>query len=183
MSYRKYSKIGSYQERCLSSRSRKIQRLLSFNSVVKINLENATESLEQGEVWSPAITAYGWPTIADTKVFMTHSQFSKQISTDQWGFTLLLPSYFSDEIPCHSWLFFVVERATRGEDFSSTTKNGSIVRETLRYLSAVGCFSVFHRDLDILRRDSTSTVATLHGANIKWMNKLIAVVLEGGGDN
>ena len=52
---REYSGIFSCQELFLSSKSQKIQHLLSFTSAVRIYFKHATDGLDRGEVWNPAI--------------------------------------------------------------------------------------------------------------------------------
>ena len=49
--------ISSYQELCLSNRSRKVQRLWGFNSAAEVYFKNATDGLDWGEAWNLAISA------------------------------------------------------------------------------------------------------------------------------
>ena len=168
----KTPQFSSYQELCLSSRSRKIQRLLGFSSAVEISSKNATDGLDRREIWNRAIPA----SYESFNFFWTFSIFFYR----PMAFLFSFASFFvrQSAMSC----FIISTTGRREDDFASKTEPDSAEDDALSYLSEVEklffCLPCAAWTLSISH--PTSTVNTLQKTNIKSMNHSNTVVLEGG---
>ena len=130
LSARKYSRISSHQELCLSMRPRKIQRLLGFNFAIEINFEHATAGLDRGksEIQPfPLVTNH-----CEHKYFswLFWNVFVPIKNTSH----LLFPHFLWDKIPRDSYLFPQLGDSYKGRWFSSKMESDGVANATLRML-------------------------------------------------
>ena len=126
---------------CLSSRPRKIQRLLGFNSAIGKYFKSATDGLDRRkskiQPFLPITNhcKYEWfPLTQCLKFFYTY----------QYRFTLLSSHFLWDEIPCHSYLFSQLGDSNKGRWFLRNVEPENAVNATLRHLSGIEFFFAFH---------------------------------------
>ena len=142
----------SCQELFLSSKSQKIQRLLDFNSAVEIYLKHATDGLDRGEVWNPAIFRQS----LQIRMFFS-TQFLKYFLPIK-GVSLLFPTFFCEikyhiiHISFHNW-----ETPTREDGFSRKMEPDGAVKVTLRVsrgswdfsFSSLCVLNIFEKPFDL----------------------------------